>query len=343
MIKIFYVSENEAIFNVIIDNRLARGSISTSLLYCIKLREMKQKAKNYDTASHPAKKPRFCKDDVFLNLPPMPLNNHDCEDENKKDINTILPKVPYLSPSAASSSPALSSYLSQPPLCSPISLPRSPQQFVPSHQPMISIPMPDISSLFPTPITSTSETASSVLDSHLIQNNNQEFSKTLPTSGALNNKSMDSGELILPINLSTLVPVSKQSLNFEDMETVIPPMPIATTYGNSILGAQLNQMLPSFTLSTLASLTPLSQLISHQSSQNAPVTKFHESIFTMSGTTNYVATAKDARVHSNGARKSRSSSHVALTTAVVWPGVDAIVESYRKYDQGMKYLLKLSK
>merc|ERR1712150_214725 len=159
--------ENELISNVIIDNRLARGSLSKTLLYCIKLREMdekqawKEELDADDNLPPPDKRTRMSNDEVLLS--PFesiaPKLNEDKESYSNKQssydnesMHMLLPKVPCLTPSPTqvntSSTSSLTAYLTRPPLNIPsLSLDSNHKKAELPSRSNMSVSMPDISTL----------------------------------------------------------------------------------------------------------------------------------------------------------------------------------------------------
>ena len=152
---------------MIIDNRVARESLTNSLLYCIKLREMDEDGNDVIEKSvgsdadypNPAKRPRLCNDDVFLapigSLTPPPAEyvgssihrqNNNSNDNNNDKMQILLPKVPCISPTSVvsnvSSSSTLTAHLLRPPLNIPsLSLDASHKLLEFSSENSISMPM----------------------------------------------------------------------------------------------------------------------------------------------------------------------------------------------------------
>ena len=341
----FLFSENESIFNVIIENRLARSSLSSSLLYCIKLRDMSDETgstSNYvnsDVSLFPPKRARLCHDDVFLaplnSITPPPIldNSGQGDDKSQNQLNSntgkmqiVLPTVPCLSPTSIVGKHSLStltSHLSQPPLQIPqLSFETSQASLGMSTPYSIYNSMPDISALItkqngintsltsvPSFIRSTIESSASLIDS----------------TGKVNRT--NENLIKLPINLSTLVPVSKQSLNLDNMEAKIPTIPVTTSTYNGGVNAKFSQSMPAFSLNALTTLSPLSPAISPQISSASPKGS-------MTLPLACPATIKDSRLSNTSKRSRLNLNNGSSCTTLVWPGVDVIVGSYRKYDQG---------
>ena len=155
--------------NVIIDNRLSRGSLNKTLLYCIKLREMDEeslcngnKTENEESFAPPEKRSRISNDDVFL-APLESISSNDSKEDKEHPVikqsnydsdsmHMLLPKVPCLTPaSIATNTPSTSSltaHLSRPPLNIPsLSFDPYQQKMELPNQTTISVSMPDISTL----------------------------------------------------------------------------------------------------------------------------------------------------------------------------------------------------
>ena len=333
------------------DSRLARGSINKTLLYCIKLRDMDEEVSSIDNImfeadafSPPKKRSRMCNDDVFLapleptllkidkekDLPAIKKCNFDSD-----SVHLLLPKVPCLTPpsfAANSSAPSsLTAHLSRTPLhIPPFSFDSHPQKMELPSQTNISTSMPDISTL----INNQNNVTNSIVFSNASLQQAMESKSTLSNSinGIVSHLSTPlSNSFKLPINLSTLVPVSKHSLKMEDVDKAMTPMPM-TTANHPITTDSISQnpYISPFSLNTLSGLSPLLPAISpqvqnvSQAGSVRPVTPSSMSI----------STTKESKSSSTNRRGRSIQNSLSSSTSLTWPGVDVIVESYRKYNQG---------
>ena len=336
---------------MIIDNRLARGSLSKTLLYCIKLREMdeeqtwKEELDVDDNLPPPDKRTRMSNDEVFLS--PFesiaPKLNDDKESPTTKQssydnesMHMLLPKVPCLTPSSipvnTSSSSSLTAYLARPPLNIPsLSLDANHKKMELPNQTNMSVSMPDISTL----INKQNILTNSIASSYSILQQAMEPKYTFSSALDGNISSVSSSQanpIKLPINLSTLVPVSKQSLNMEEIDTTMSPLPMTSTGHNSgVLSISQSPYMSPFSLSNLTALSPLLPAISPQI-QNVVRTG---SIIPETPPPINVIGPKETKPTNTTNRRGRSIPNNASSgSTLAWPGVDAIVESYRKYNQG---------
>ena len=335
-------SENETIFNVIIDNRLARASLNKSILYCMKLRELDEEANSLDSDSSPddsypspAKRARLSNVDVFL--PPLdpvtlPANDEMISPPNQTingndKMQICLPTVPCIPSisvaSSASSTANLSPHLSRPHLNIP-SLPLDKSHKLSEVSNQHAIPMPDISSL----ITKQNILCNAIASSHSILQDAIEPRVAWSTSMGEIPSVLQANSIKLPINLSTLVPVSKHSLNMDNLETNIPPIPI--TSASCMLGAKQNQQSSLFSLNLLPNLPPFWPTTSQVSNETPERSIISES----SSSLNHFP-MKESKPSNTATKRGRlSSSKISQDSTLVWPGVDTIVESFKKYNQG---------
>ena len=274
----------------------------------------------------PTKRARICSSDVFLapldstsNIsdqrmatPPRTLN---CEnDEGLRQI--CLPTVPCERPpsvmgNASSSTYSLTAHLTRPPLNIPSLTLDAPMNFIETSNP---ISMPDISAL----ITKQNILSNSIASSLSLLHNSIEPPVSISQSSGLMVKPINSSSIKLPINLSTLVPVSKQSLNLDNINTSGPPMPITTSESKTdMLRTKHNQKAQSFSMNNMDPIMPT-------------LPSFLPTSVSVPNST------KELRINSSitNKRGRLSSNHISSNSSFVWPGVDAIVESYRKYNQG---------
>ena len=295
----------------------------------------------------PAKRPRLCNDDVFLapigSLTPPPaeyegssihLQNNNSNNNNNDKMQILLPKVPCISPTSmvsnVSSSSTLTAHLLRPPLNIPsLSLDASHKLLEMPSENNMSISMRDISEL----ITKNNILSNSVPLSYSFLQNTFEPKTIMSNSQGVMASLSQVNSIKLPINLSTLVPVSKQSLNMDGITlSTAPPMPTSTSSNvSSILGIKQKQHASPFSLSSLQALSPLLPTISPQiqtTMLGGPT------ISELSSSTN-LPSVKESKPSSNTNKRGRSMSNAISSSAtLVWPGVDAVVDSYRKYNHG---------
>ena len=295
---------------------------------------------------NPAKRPRLCNDDVFLapigSLTPPPAEyvgssihrqNNNSNDNNNDKLQILLPKVPCISPTSVvsnvSSSSTLTAHLLRPPLNIPsLSLDASHKLLEFSSENSISMSMPDISEL----ITKQNILSNSVPSSYSFLQNTIGPKTLMSHSQGVISSSSQVNSIKLPINLSTLVPVSKQSLNMDGLLSTAPQMTTSSSSNvSSILGMKQNQYMSPFSLSSLQALSPLLPTISPQiqtTMLGGPT------ISELSSSINLTA-IKESKPSSNTNKRGRSMSNAISSSAtLVWPGVDAVVDSYRKYNHG---------
>ena len=313
---------------MIIDNRLARASLSKSFLYCLRLREMDDNdiLNSDELTPIPAKRARICSSEVFLapldyttsttdermEKPPHSLNSEN--DEGHRQI--YLPTVPCKRPpsilgNASSSTSSLTAHLSRPPLNIPSLTIDTPMNFMETSNP---ISMSDISAL----ITKQNILSNSMASSLSLLHNAIDPPVSMSQSSGLMVNPINSSSIKLPINLSTLVPVSKQSLNLDNINTTVPPMPITTSESKSnMLRTKNNQKAHSFSMNTMDQI--MRTLPSH-----------------LATSVSVPNSTKESKINSSitNKRSRLSSNHISSNSSFVWPGVDAIVESYRKHNQG---------
>ena len=128
----------------------------------------------------------------------------------------------------------------------------------------------------------------------------------------------------LPINLSTLVPVSKHSLKMEDVDKAMSPLPMTTTNHSSTTDSiSQNPYISPFSLNTLSGLSPLLPTISpqlqnvSQAGSVRPVTPSSMSI----------STTKESKPSSTNRRGRSIQNSLSAGTSLTWPGVDVIVDA----------------
>ena len=333
------------------DSRLARGSINKTLLYCIKLRDMDEEYSSIDRTNveadnfrPPEKRSRICNDSVFLApLEPSLLKTDKDKDPpavkkcnfDKDSLHLLLPKVPCLTPptfAANSAAPSsLTAHLSRTPLhIPPFSFDSHQQKMDLPSQTNISTSMPDISTV----INKQNNVTNSIVSSNSSLQQDIEPKSTFSNSinGIVSHLSSPlSNSFKLPINLSTLVPVSKHSLKMEDVDKAMSPMPMTTT-NHAITTDRISQnpYISTFSMNTLSGLSPLLPAISPQTqnvSQAGPVRPVTPSSMSIS-------TTKESKPSSMNRRGRSIQNSLSSGTSLTWPGVDVIVESYRKYNQG---------
>ena len=304
------------------------------------------KTENEESFAPPEKRNRISNDDVFL----APLESISSNDNNEDkelplikkstydpdSMHMLLPKVPCLTPaSIATSTPSISSltaHLSRPPLNIPsLSFEPYQQKMELPNQTNISVSMPDISTLINKQNVLSSAVASSY--SILKQAIDPKTTYSSSSNGMISNiLSSPNNSIKLPINLSTLVPVSKQSLNMDEVDKSMSPLPITTANNaSSVLTTSQNPFISQFSLNTLSALSPLLPTISPQIQNIVQTGTIIPEISSSANTTIF----KESKPNNASNRRGRSiPNSVSSGASLSWPGVDAIVESYRKYNQG---------
>ena len=306
-----------------------------------------------DTLAPSEKHSWKCKDNVFLAPLETPVLKSNEERKSpafkqstydNDSMHLLLPKVPCITPpssaTSVSSLSSLTAHLSRPPLNIPSLSFDSYQQKIelPNHT-NISMPMPDISTL----INKQNDVNQSIPTSYSILQ--QAMEPKLTNLSSLNGIMSDvscsqSSSIKLPINLSTLVPVSKHSLNMEEGDNSMSPLPLVSTNSSSnvVQNNSQNPYISPFSLKTLSALNPLLPAISPQiQSVGRPGSVLPESLSSTS-----IPVAKESKPNSSTNRRVRNiPSSLSSGTSFAWPGVDAIVESYRKYNQGKKFIVKI--
>ena len=313
---------------MIIDNRLARASLSKSFLYCLRLREMDDNdiLNSDELTPIPAKRGRICSSEVFLapldcttgttdermEKPSHSLNSENNEGHRQIYLPTVpCKRTPSVLGSASSSTSSLTAHLSRPPLNIPSLTLDAPLNFIETSNP---ISMPDISAL----ITKQNILTNSMASSLSLLHNAIDPPVSMSQSSGLMVNPINSSSIKLPINLSTLVPVSKQSLNLDNINTTAPPIPITTSESKTnMLRTKHNQKAHSFSMNTMEQIMPT---LPSYLTTSVTVPNSTKELKTNSSITN-----KRSRL---------SSNHISSNSSFVWPGVDAIVESYRKHNQG---------